>query len=96
MAEVTEKQELTEALEEKIPAWAKERSGGGDKLNVLLWGPDAIFEKAKERFLDQLEDHLRVSMAKMYAPDQIARRNKSIDWRLSQSMVNPDRRKAFT
>ena len=91
VAQMTEKQELSEAIEEMIPALAQTCGG---KLNVILRGSDAAFKKAKDIFLDQMEDHLRACMTKLYAPDQIARRVKSIDSQFSQNMVNPDSQKA--
>lgn len=68
VAQKIEKQELTNALEEKIPALAREHGG---KLNAILRGSDAAFKQAKDRFLDQLEDHVRAFMTKLYAPEQI-------------------------
>jgi hypothetical protein len=85
-----EKEELTKTLEEKIPVLAWEYGG---KLNAILRGSDAAFKQAKDRFLDQLEDHLRTFMTKLYAPQQITRRNKEIEYHLSQNMADPDRRK---
>jgi glutathionylspermidine synthase len=92
VAQKIEKQELTKALEEKIPALAREHGG---KLNAILRGSDAAFKQAKDRFLDQLEDHLRVSMTKLYAPEQITRRNKEVECQLSQNMADPDRQKGL-
>ena len=88
----TEKQEISEALEGKIPALARECGG---KLNAILRGSDAAFEQARDRFLCQLEDHLKASMTKLYAPDQIARRNREIKLQLSQNTADPDRQKGF-
>ena len=85
-----EKEELTKALEEKIPVLAREYGG---KLNAILRGSDAAFKQAKDRFLDQLEDHLTAFMTKLYAPEQITRRNKEIEYYLSQNIADPDRRK---
>ncbi|MCJ1394153.1 hypothetical protein MMC18_007031 [Xylographa bjoerkii] len=85
-----EKQELAEALEVQIPALAREHGG---KLNAILRGSDAAFKQAKDRFLDQLEAHIRRSMTKLYAPEQITRRNKEVERQLSQNMANPDRQK---
>lgn len=90
VAQTMEKRELTKALEEGIPALAREQGG---KLNAILKGPNAAFEQAKGRFLDQLEDHLRASMTKLYAPEQITRRNKDVNIQLSQNMMDPDRQK---
>jgi hypothetical protein len=87
LAQKIEKEELTKALEEKIPSLAKEHGG---KLNAILRGSDAAFKQAKDRFLDQLEDHLRESVTKLYALEQITRRNKEIEYQLSQNMANPD------
>ncbi len=90
MAQKIEKQELAKALEEKIPALAREHGG---KLNAILRGSDTAFKQAKDRFLDQLEDHLRASMTKLHAPEQIKRRNKEVERQLSQNMADPDRQK---
>jgi hypothetical protein len=49
LAQKIEKEELTKALEEKIPLLAKEHGG---KLNTILRGSDAAFKQAKDRFLD--------------------------------------------
>ena len=92
VAKKIETQELTKALEEKIPALAREHGG---KLNAILRGSDTAFKQAKGRFLDQLEDHIRASMAKLYAPEQITRRNKEIECQLSQNMADPNRQKAL-
>lgn len=86
------RQELTNALEEKIPALAREHGG---KLNAILRGSDAAFQQAKDRFLDQLEDHVRAFMTKLYAPEQIKRRNKAVEGQLSQNMADPDRQKGL-
>jgi hypothetical protein len=85
-----EKQELAMALEEKIPAWAQEYGG---KLNAILRGSDAAFKQAKNRFLDQVEDHLKASMTKLYTPEQIMRRNKEVECQLSQNMAYPNKQK---
>ncbi|KAL1966245.1 hypothetical protein VTN77DRAFT_4598 [Rasamsonia byssochlamydoides] len=90
VAQEIEKQELTRALEEKIPALAREHGG---KLNAILKGSDTAFKQAKDRFLDQLEDYLRASMTKLYAPEQMMRRNKEVECQLSQNMADPDRQK---
>jgi hypothetical protein len=90
VAQKIEKEELTKALEEKIPALAGEHGG---KLNAILRGSDAAFKQAKDRFLDQLEDHLKASMTKLYALEQITRRNKEIECQLSQNMADPNGQK---
>jgi hypothetical protein len=87
IAQKVEKQDLAEALEEKIPAWAQEYGG---KLNAILRGSDAAFKQAKNRFL---EDHLKASMTKLYTPEQITRRNKAVECQLSQNMADPKRQK---
>ena len=92
VAEMTEKRELAEAIEEMIPALAQ---ACGGKLNVIVRGSDAAFKEAKDRFLDQLEDHLRVSMTKRYTADQIARRNQRIESYLSQIVADPDSQKLW-
>jgi hypothetical protein len=92
VAQKIEKQELTKALEENIPVLARDHGG---KLNTILRGSDATFKQAKDRFLDQLEDHIRASMTNLYAPEQITRRNKEIECQLSQNMADPDRQKAL-
>jgi glutathionylspermidine synthase len=92
IAQKIEKQELTKALKEKTPALAREHGG---KLNTILRDSDAAFKQAKDRFLDQLEDHLRASMTKLYAPEQITRRNKEVESQLSQNMADPDRQKGL-
>lgn len=84
IAQKVEKQELARALEEKIPAWAQEYGG---KLNAILRGSDAAFKQAKNRFLDQVEDHLKASMTKLYTPEQIMRRNGEVKCQLSQNMA---------
>jgi hypothetical protein len=89
-AQKIEKQELTKALEENIPALAREHGG---KLNAILRGPNAVFKQAKDRFLDQLEDHLRASLTKLYAPEQIIRRNKEVECQLSKNIADPGRQK---
>jgi glutathionylspermidine synthase len=64
-------------------------------LNAILRGSDAAFKQAKDRFLDQLEEHLRASMTKLYALEQITRRNKEVECQLSQNMADPDRQKGL-
>ena len=83
VAEMTEKRALTEAIEKEIPALAEACECD------ILGGWDADFEKAKDRFLDHLEGHLRVSMAKLSAPVQIAGRNKLINTQLAENRTNP-------
>jgi flagellar biosynthesis/type III secretory pathway protein FliH len=90
VAQRIEKEELTKALEEKIPVLAQEHGG---KLNSILKGSDAAFKQAKDKFLNQLEDHLRTLMAKLYTPDEITRRNKEIECQLSENIADPDRQK---
>ena len=92
VAEMTEKQELTEAIEEMVPALAQ---ACGGKLSVMVTGSDAAFERAKDVFLDQVEHRLRETITKMYAPDQIAKRNKGIDSQIAQNMGNPVGRKIW-
>ncbi|ELR04407.1 hypothetical protein GMDG_01483 [Pseudogymnoascus destructans 20631-21] len=76
VAHKMEKQELAKALEDKISSWAQEHGG---KLNAILIGSDATFKQAKDKFLEQLEDHLKVSMTKLYSPEQILKREKEVD-----------------
>jgi len=64
-------------------------------LNAILRGSDAAFKQAKERFSDQLEDHLRAYMTKLYAPKQITRRNKEVECQLSQNITDPDTQKGL-
>jgi len=67
----------------------------GGKLNAILRGSDAAFKQAKDRFLDLLEDHVSASMTKLYALEQIKRRNKEVECQLSQNMADPDRQKGL-
>lgn len=90
VAQMIEKTELTRELEEKVPVMVRDQGG---RLDAILIGSDATFKQAKDRFLEQLENHLRAAMTKLYTPDQIARRNKQIEWQLSQNMTDPDRQK---
>lgn len=90
LAQKIEKQELAKALEENIPALAREHGG---KLNAILKGSDAAFKQARDRFLDQFEDYLGASMTKLYAPEQMVRRNKEVERQLSQNMADPDNQK---
>ena len=90
VAQTIEKQELVQMLGAKISALAEEQGG---KLNAILRGSDAAFNQTKDRFLNRLDDYLRMSMTKMYTPDQIARRGKEIDCQLSQNLSDPDRQK---
>ena len=76
VAQMIERQELCEAIEEKIPELAQ---ACGGKLNTILKGSDATFKEAKDKFLDQLDDHLAASMIKLYTPDEIAWRNRRVD-----------------
>jgi len=92
VAQKIEKQGLTKALEEKILALAREHGG---KLNAILRGSDVAFKQAKDRSLDQLEDHLRASMTKLYAPEQITRRKKEVESQFFQNMADPDRQKGL-
>ena len=86
VADIAEKRDLAEALDEKIPALAQAWQG---KLSVIVKGTDASFESAKGRFLDHFEEHLRVFMTKLYAPDQIARRKGRVDYQLALNMTSP-------
>ena len=47
-------------------------------MNATLRGSDAAFKQTKNRFLEQLKDHLKASMTKLYTPEQITRRNKVV------------------
>ena len=87
-----EKQELAKALEDKISSWAQEHGG---KLNAILIGSDATFKQAKDKFLEQLDGHLKVSMTKLYSPEQILKREKEVDCQLSQNMADPKRQKSY-
>ena len=58
-------------------------------------GLDAAFKQPEERFLSQLEDHLKISMTKLYTPEQIMRREGEIECQLSQNMADPVRRKSL-
>ena len=89
MAQKIEKQELTKA---KIPALAREYGG---KLNTVLRSSDTDFKRAKYRFLDQLEDYLSASITKLYAPEQIKRRNKEVKRQLSQNIADLERQKGL-
>ena len=90
VAEMTEKRALTEKIENKIPALAEACE------NNILGGTDANSEKAKHRFLDQLDGHLRVSMSELSAPGQIAGRNKMIDAQMAENMkTSVEGRKAW-
>lgn len=64
-------------------------------MNAILRGSDAAFKQAKDRFLDLLEDHVSASMTKLYALEQIKRRNKEVECQLSQNMADPDRQKGL-
>jgi len=92
VAQTIKKQELTKALEEKIPDLAREHRG---RFNAILRGSDAAFKRGKDQSLDQLEDHLRASMTKLYTPEQIMRRDKEVECQLSQNMADPDRKKGL-
>ena len=87
-----ENQELIQVLEEYIPTWVREH---GARLNGMVTGSDAVFAKAKEQFLGTLDEHLKRYLAIMYEPEQVARRNKEIDDRLSQAQADPDRRQSL-
>ncbi|KAL2011972.1 hypothetical protein VTN00DRAFT_4690 [Thermoascus crustaceus] len=91
VAQANEKQELTKALEEKIPTLLALEHGG--KLNAVLKGSDAAFKQAEDRFLDQFEDYLGESMTKLYTPEQIMRRNKEVESQVSRNMADPDGQK---
>jgi hypothetical protein len=54
----------------------------------MLRGSDAAFKQAKNRFLGQLEDHLKTSMIKLYTPEQITRRNEVVECQPSQNMAD--------
>jgi hypothetical protein len=88
VVQTIEKQELTKALEERIPELAQEHGG---KLDAILRGSDTTFKQAKDRFLDQLGGHLKASITKLYAPEQITRRDKEVECQLAQSMADPNR-----
>lgn len=90
VAQRLEKMELTRELEEKLPVLVRDHGG---RLNAILIGSEATFKQAKDRFLDQFENHLRAAMAKLYTPNQIARRHREIEWQLSQNMTDPDGQK---
>ena len=90
MTQKIEKQKLVIALEEKISALTRKHEG---KLNVILRDSNSAFKQVKDRFLNQLKNHLRAFMIKLYASKQITRRNKKIKYQLSQNMTNSDRQK---
>lgn len=72
VAQKIEKMELTRKLEKKVPVLVRDHGG---RLNAMLLGSEATFKQAKDRFLHQFENHLRAAMAKLYTPNQIARRH---------------------
>jgi hypothetical protein len=87
VTEKIEKEELTRAIEEKIPELAQQHRG---KLSFILKGSDSAFEQAKNRFLDQLEGHIRASVARLHTPEQITRRNNKVDSQLAKNARDPD------
>ena len=92
VAQMTEKRELAAAIEELIPPLAQ---AFGGKLSAILMGSDTTSQRAVGIILDQLETHLRVSMTKLYTPDQIAKRNQSIDLHFSQIIAYSGTQKAW-
>ncbi len=90
VARKIELEELTEALEDKIPALAAEF---GPKLHIVLRGSDAAFQQAKDNFLNQLDNEIISIMTEMYTPAQIMRRNKEVGCQLSKNMADPEGRK---
>lgn len=58
-------------------------------MNKILAESDAVFKHSKTRFMVQLEDHLKFSVAEMYSPERFARRNKAIDDQLFENMTDP-------
>ena len=90
VARKIELEELTEALEDKIPTLTAEF---GPKLHIVLRGLDAAFHQAKDKFLNQLENSIRSIITEMYTPAQIMRRNKEVGCQLSKNMVDPEGRK---
>ena len=89
VAQMTERQELCDAIEKRIPALAQ---ACGGKLSTILRGSDATFKEAKDKFLDQLDDHLAASVIKLYTPGQIARRNKRVDSQFSKNKGTSNKR----
>lgn len=81
-AQMMEKEELGKALDAKISSWAEERGG---KLDVILKGSNESFEIAKNRFLADVEDHLKVSITKLYSSEQILRRDDKVDCQILQN-----------
>ena len=65
------------------------------KLNAILRGSDAAFKQAKDNFVDWLEDYLKASMIKLYAPEQIIKRNMEVECQLSQNVAHLDRQKGL-
>jgi hypothetical protein len=90
VAQTVEKQDLTKALESKIPVWALECGG---KLDTILRGSDAAFKQAETRLLDQFEDHLKATMVELYTPEQTTRRSKVVEGQLPMNLADPDGQK---
>ena len=90
LARKIELKELSEALEDKIPALAAEF---GPKLHTIWRGSDAAFQQAKAKFMNQLDNSMRSIMAEMYTAAQIMRRNKEVECMVSKNMVDPEARK---
>ena len=58
----TREQALTEALDHQIPLWAASHGG---KLSNMLSGSEVNFRNVREKFLDQVETHVQVTLAHM-------------------------------
>lgn len=67
-------------LDKIIPILAKEYGG---KLNAILKGSDMVYKQATEKFLDQIEDHVKVSLNETYSPRMTMARNMVIQHHLS-------------
>ncbi|KAA8576643.1 hypothetical protein EYC84_006732 [Monilinia fructicola] len=76
--------ELAMALNKKIPELAQEYGG---KLNAILEGSDAVFERAKDSFSAQLNDYVMAAVSKQNDHEQILRRSKEMDEFLSQVLA---------
>lgn len=58
-------------------------------MNTILKGSDTAFQAATQEFLQQVEDHVKVSLAQMFSPREVLCRATEINTQLSQNVPVP-------
>jgi hypothetical protein len=81
-----EKQELRQLIEARAPEWSQD-------CRALLRGSDSASQSATNKFLEQFEKHVEISMTGLFSPERVARRSRDFRRELSSNIHDPHRQK---